>query len=344
VRGVGTLQVAALDAFARGTHRREHSRFLVRLVALHEGDAKLTGGVAWLSSSPRRDRRPINETSMSRSLPSAPRLSGETAISAPVPSSSRASRCCFAVAPRPAQLLIPIASCSPSRSGSLSTNSSVESVARLAATERRLGAEALRTEDEGPDPCVVPLRPCRSAGPGRRSGPVLCATSRRSRSRWSASRSRRADRTLRPSLVAKCDSRDWQSIAWTVPRCRCAPPCRTGRARHRGASCYANSTARHRPDNARGARSAGANSSTTSSGPTAGPPLDVVTGKSVQNPDRVAGVGVEDGRHRRLARRPPPSTMSPIMLGRVGRATDPAVMGIGCGRLSSTALAESIER
>ena len=57
--------------------------------------------------------------------------------------------------------------------------------------------------------------------------------------------------------------------------------------------------------------------------------LDMAAGKAVQNPDRVAGVGVEDGVIARLARRPPPLDHVTDQFGRVGRAMDPSVMGVG---------------
>jgi hypothetical protein len=70
----------------------------------------------------------------------------------------------------------------------------------------------------------------------------------------------------------------------------------------------------------------------------------MVAGKAVQHPDRVARVGVEDGVIAGLARHPPPLDHVTDQLRRVGRAMDPAVMGIGRGRLTGSALAESIER
>src|ERR1039458_4533957 len=72
--------------------------------------------------------------------------------------------------------------------------------------------------------------------------------------------------------------------------------------------------------------------------------LDMAASKAVQHPDRVAGVGVEDGVISGLARRPPALDHVADQLSRVGRATDPAVMGVGRGRLTGTALAERLER
>ncbi len=72
--------------------------------------------------------------------------------------------------------------------------------------------------------------------------------------------------------------------------------------------------------------------------------FDMAAGKAVQHSDRVAGVGVEDGVIAGLARRPPPLDHVTDQLGRVGRAMDPSVMGVGRGRLAGTALAERIER
>src|SRR5208283_4486104 len=72
--------------------------------------------------------------------------------------------------------------------------------------------------------------------------------------------------------------------------------------------------------------------------------LDMAAGKAVQNPDRVAGIGLEDGVIAGLARRPPPLDHVTDQFGRVGRAMDPSVMGIGRGRLTGTALAERLER
>ena len=72
--------------------------------------------------------------------------------------------------------------------------------------------------------------------------------------------------------------------------------------------------------------------------------LDMAAGKAVQHSDRVARVGVEDGVIAGLARRPPPLDHVTDQLGRVGRAMDPSVMGVGRGRLAGTALAKRIER
>jgi len=70
----------------------------------------------------------------------------------------------------------------------------------------------------------------------------------------------------------------------------------------------------------------------------------MATGKAVQHSHRVARVGIEDGIVAGLARRPPPVNHLAYQFGRVGRATDPAVMGVGRGRLAGTALAQRIER
>ena len=168
-RCVGTLQVAALDAFACGTHRRERSRFLMRLVALHEGDAKLTGGVALarrqVHGGTGADQRNERVALVAERLPgSSP---ARRAISASVSSSSRASRCCsLRLHARPS-------SSSPSpvlavSSGSVSTNSSVESVARLAATS---AASALRPS--APKTNARPLRRATSSASLRCAWPTV---------------------------------------------------------------------------------------------------------------------------------------------------------------------------
>src|ERR1035441_10500815 len=70
----------------------------------------------------------------------------------------------------------------------------------------------------------------------------------------------------------------------------------------------------------------------------------MATGKAVQHSHRVARVGVEDGVVAGLARRPPSLDLVTDQLGRVGRAMDPAVMGVGRGRLTGTALSKRLER
>jgi len=70
----------------------------------------------------------------------------------------------------------------------------------------------------------------------------------------------------------------------------------------------------------------------------------MVTGKAVQHSHRVAGIRVEDGVIAGLARRPPPLDHVTDQFGRVRRAMDPSVMGVGRGRLTGTTLSKRLKR
>jgi len=140
----------------------------VYLVALHEGDAKLTGGVALARRQVQRgtgaDQRNERVALVAERLPGS---SGETGDLRSGLELVEGESLLLAAAPRPAQLLVPIAGLAVS-SGSVSTNSSVESVARLAATS---AASALRPS--APKTNARPLRRATSPASLRGACPTV---------------------------------------------------------------------------------------------------------------------------------------------------------------------------
>ena len=139
---------------------------------LHEGDAKLTGGVALACRQVQRgtgtDQR--NEHVGLLVAERLPGLSGEAGDLGPGLELVKGESLLFAAAPRPAQSSSPSPVLAVS-SGSVSTNSSVESVARLAATS---AASALRPSAGVSKTNARPLRRATSPASLRGACPTVC--------------------------------------------------------------------------------------------------------------------------------------------------------------------------
>ena len=136
----------------------------MRLVALHEGDAKLTGGVALacrqVHGGTGADQRNERVALLAERLPGSSGETGDLSFGLEL---VEGESLLLAAAPRPAQLLVPIAGAR--RLVRLGEHEQLRRVRRTTRRhERRLGTQALRAEDERATPAschftrVAPLR------------------------------------------------------------------------------------------------------------------------------------------------------------------------------------------